>query len=149
MNEFFLSTYINKIDPKGRVSLPSSFRTILNTNNTDNVIIFKSLTKQCLEGCSVNYLREFDNIINQLDPLSYEKDSFLTTIFGDSVQINFDQDGRIVINKKYLDYANIKDNALFVGKGKTFEIWNSDIFNVYSENCRKFAIENFKLLKNK
>lgn len=147
MYNLFLSNYTNKIDQKGRVSLPSSFRDVINKEMQNKFIIYKSILKQCLEGANLSYISRLDESISNMDPFSEEKDAFATTIFSDSVAIEFDQDGRIVIPKSYLQYANISDNSIFVGKGKTFEIWNPDLFTLYSKQCREFAIKNAKMLK--
>ena len=147
MSGLFLSTYSNKIDTKGRVSLPASFRDVIMKDNETNVIIYKSLAKQCLEGCNNSYIEKLQNAIDKFDPFSQEKDAFETAIFSDSISLDIDKDGRVNIPKKYTQYAKIENIALFVGKGKTFEIWNKDEYEKYSIKCREFAINNAKLIK--
>jgi MraZ protein len=147
MNSLFLSNYLNKIDKKNRVSIPSGFREIISREGSSSVFIFKSITKKCLEGAASSYVNDLSVAINNMDPFSEEKDAFSTAIFGDSVSIDIDGDGRVLIPKLYLNYADIEEDAFFVGKGRTFEIWNKDTFAEHLENCRKFAVENSKLLK--
>ncbi len=147
MNSLFLSNYLNKIDKKNRVSIPSSFREIISREGSSSVFIFKSITKNCLEGSGISYINDLSSSINNMDPFSQEKDAFSTAIFGDSISIEIDNEGRSLIPKAYLNYARIEEEAFFVGKGRTFEIWNKEKFNEHLENCRKFALENSKLLK--
>ena len=147
MSGLFLSTYSNKIDAKGRVSLPASFRDIIMKDNETNVVIYKSLSKQCLEGCSNSYIEKLQNAIEKFDPFSPEKDAFETAIFSESISLDIDKDGRVNIPKQYTQYAHIENIALFVGKGKTFEIWNQETYEEYSSKCRSFAVKNATLIK--
>lgn len=147
MNSLFLSNYLNKIDKKNRISIPSAFREVISRESCSSVFIFKSITKNCLEGSGISYINNLNSSIDSMDPFSPEKDAFSTAIFGDSISIDIDSEGRVLIPKAYLNYADIKEEAFFVGKGNIFEIWNKDKFNEHLENCRKFAVENSKLLK--
>ncbi len=147
MKGLFLSIYDNKVDNKGRVSIPAQFRDVIVSEDNNNVIVYKSLTKDCLEGCTSSHITNLSNAISNFDPFSQEKDSFATAIFAESIALEFDKDGRINIPKQYTSYADISTNALFVGKGHTFEIWNPEKFKLYSEECRKFAVQNAKMLK--
>lgn len=147
MGTLFLSTYENKIDQKGRVSMPSSFRDIITKESNTSVVVYKSLSKPCLEGCTIAHIEKLQTAIDNFDPFSTEKDAFETAIFSDSISLDIDKDGRVNIPKKYTQYAKIENVALFVGKGKTFEIWNKDEYEKYSIKCREFAINNAKLIK--
>ena len=145
----FLSTYENKIDTKGRVSMPSSFREIILKEGAFSVIVYKSLSqaKCCLEGCTTSHIEKLQTAIDNFDPFSEERDCFETALFSDSISLDIDKDGRINIPKKYTQYANISNIALFVGKGKTFEIWNPAEYEKYSTSCREFARQNAKMIK--
>ena len=147
MGSLFLSTYENKIDAKGRVSMPASFRDLVAKENNTNIVIYKSLHKQCLEGCTNSHIEKLQMAIENFDPFSQEKDAFETAIFSDSISLDIDKDGRVNIPKKYSQYAKIDNIALFVGKGKTFEIWNPTEYEQYSIKCREFAVQNAKLIK--
>ncbi len=144
----FFSSYNNKIDKKGRISMPSNFReSIISHTGKSSVILYKSLTKDALEGSTLNYILNINKAISSFDPFSKEKDFFSTAIFAESVNLDIDQEGRIIIPKNYLNYAKINEQAMFIGKGSTFEIWNPDAFEKYSKECREFAIQNAKMIK--
>jgi len=147
MVALFLSTYSNKIDTKGRVSMPASFRDIITKDNETNVVVYKSLSKTCLEGCTNAYIEKLQEAVNKFDPFSQEKDAFETAIFSESVSLDIDKDGRVNIPKQYIQYAKIDAVALFVGKGRTFEIWNPKEYEEYSAKCRSFAVKNATLIK--
>ena len=133
----FLSTFENKVDSKGRVSLPSSFRNVLLENNQTCVVLYESSINNCIEGCSLDRIEELSKKIDDLDPFSSEKDAFATIILGGSSQASFDKDGRILLPKNLINFANITDNATFVGKGQIFEIWQPKLFEEYQKEARQ------------
>lgn len=146
-HKLFLSTYLNKIDKKSRVSIPSQFREVLSQSGSNSVVIFKSISKKCLEAASIEYISMLNDAISKLDPFSEAKDAFATSIFSESVVLEFDKDGRIIIPKIYIDYTKIDENAFFVGKGQTFEIWDPVGFEQYSAKCKEFSLKNRESLK--
>ena len=127
--------------------MPASFRDIITKENDTNVVIYKSLTKNCLEGCTNITIEKMQEKIETFDTFSPERDAFETAIFAESIALDIDKDGRINIPKQYTQFAKIEGNALFVGKGKTFEIWKPEEYEEYSKKCREFAIKNSNLIK--
>ncbi len=77
--------------------------------------------------------------IDRLDPFSDERDAFATAILGGSVQLAFDGEGRIMLPALLIEAAGLSEQATFVGKGRTFEIWQPDAFNAYAANARDMA----------
>ena len=57
-----------------------------------------------------------------------ELDDLTAMLFADARQLAFDVTGRIVIPAELLQHAGIKDTAVFVGRGNSFQIWNPDAF---------------------
>ena len=82
----FLSQYFNKIDKKGRVSLPSAFRNILPKDNKSELILFKSLKFPTIEGCSYERINKIAERIDKLDIFSDDQDDFSTSIFSEIVR---------------------------------------------------------------
>ena len=144
----FLSKYLNNIDKKWRVSVPSSYRIVLNNQVSSGVIAYPSIRHKCLELCSVQRLEELSLIIQRLDPYSVERDAFETTILGESIHLPFDSEGRVVLPKSLAEYAGLEDKAYFVGKGLVFEMWNPNRFEEYLVHAKKIAEDNRGLLKN-
>lgn len=143
----FLSTFINKVDNKGRVSIPAQFRNYLNVDGNNVVIIYQSFVNDCIEGCDLDYIKKISNAINDLDPFSEERDAFATAVLGSAIQLSIDSDGRIIIPQELLQKADIKDSAVFVGKGSNFEIWQVDKFNQYSQKAKLLAKDKRGMLK--
>ena len=96
----FLSHYINKVDKKGRVSLPSSFRNVLPKENKNEIILFKSLKFPSIEGCSSERINKIANRIDELDIFSDDQDDFATSIFSEIIPTNLDKEGRFLIPDK-------------------------------------------------
>ena len=124
----FLSTYANKVDRKGRVSVPAPFRTALLgqslAQSFPGIVLFRSSTHACLEGFSYATMEELSARLDHYDLFSSAQDDLATTIFAEAVQLPFDPEGRIVIPEHLLKHAGIDDQAMFVGLGRKFQIWN-------------------------
>ena len=123
----FLSSYENKIDKKGRVSVPATFRSHLSSMGYNGFVSYPSFNHPALEGCSQDRIEKLSNTIDSLNPFEEKRDFFATSILSDSENLQFDTEGRISLSEKLLDHAKIKNNVLFVGLGKTFQIWEPKI----------------------
>jgi MraZ protein len=145
----FLSRYINKIDTKGRVSIPAGYRSALATENFTGIIVYPSFKNNCIEACSMSRLQELSEIIQNLDPYSDERDAFETIVLGEAVQLQFDSEGRVVLPADLTEQTSISGKACFVGKGLVFEIWNPDNFEQHLKQAREVAQANRMILKNK
>jgi MraZ protein len=135
----FLSTFTNKIDKKGRVSIPAPFRTALAGQEFHGIIAYSSFINPCIEACGYDRIAKLHETIETLDPFSEERDAFATTILGGSSQISFDGEGRVLLPEALIEDAELEGQALFVGKGETFEIWQPKAFEEYAEHARKLA----------
>jgi len=67
------------------------------------------------------------------------RDAFLTFFLGNSTQLITDEEGRVLIPKKLTDEVGLTNEAIFVGKGRTFEVWNVDEFNIYIEKVKEIV----------
>ncbi len=135
----FLSSYINKIDKKGRVSVPASFRSSLSQQSFPGIIAYSSFVNPCIEACGINRIEILSQTIDSLDPYSEVRDAFATTILGGCVQLAFDGEGRIILPENLIEFAELDDSACFVGKGATFEIWQPKVFEEYAARAREMA----------
>ena len=143
----FLSTYENKLDKKGRVSVPSSFRSYLSNLGYNGIICYPSFNNQCLEAWPQDRIEKITNAIDNLNPFEEKKDFFATSILAESVNLQFDSEGRILLSSKLLKHAKIKTSMLFVGQGKTFQIWEPTSFEKFRVNARKKSNINRNSLK--
>ena len=143
----FLSTYENKIDKKGRVSVPASFRSYLSNLGYNGVICYPSFNNQSIEAWPQDRVEKISNSIDTLNPFEEKRDFFATSILSESINFQFDSEGRISLTPKLLKHAKIKNSMVFVGQGKTFQIWEPTIFEKFKVNARKKANLNRASLK--
>jgi len=132
----FLSTYENKLDKKGRVSVPSSFRSYLSNLGYNGVICYPSFNNQSIEAWPQDRIEKISNAIDALSPFEEKKDYFATSILSESINLQFDGEGRISLTPKLLKHARIKNSMLFVGQGKTFQIWEPTTFEKFRTKSR-------------
>jgi len=143
----FLSSFENKIDKKGRVSVPSSFRTYLNSKGFNSFIAYPSFNHAALEGCAQDRIEKLSDSIDSLGPFDDKRDYFATSILSQSISLNFDSEGRVTIPEKLLKHAKIKTNIIFVGLGKVFQIWDPNSFEKFKSIAKKKSYLNRSILK--
>ena len=143
----FLSSFENKIDKKGRVSVPATFRSHLSSMGYNGFITYPSFNHYALEACSQDRIEKLSNTIDSLNPFEEKRDYFATSILSESENLQFDTEGRVFFSKKLLNHAKIKTNVLFVGLGKTFQVWEPTNFEKFKDIARKRAFKNRSNLK--
>ena len=143
----FLSTYENKLDKKGRVSVPASYRSYLSNIGYNGIICFPSFNNQSIESWPQDRIEKISNTIDALNPFEEKRDFFATSILSESINLQFDSEGRISLTPKLLKHAKIKNNMVFVGQGKTFQIWEPTIFEKFKVNAKKKSNLNRASLK--
>lgn len=143
----FMDTITNKVDAKGRVSLPSDYRAIVKELSTE-IVCYRSLSAPCIEGCLEDTLDKLaTEIENSTDFFSETQDNLTNLIFGDAKRFPFDSTGRIVLTEKLLQHAGITDTAVFVGKGRKFQIWNPENWAKEEAHIRAEVMKNRPVLK--
>ena len=143
----FLSTYENKLDKKGRVSVPASFRSHLSNLGYNGVICYPSFNNSSIEACSQDRIEKISSAIESLNPFEEKRDYFATSVLSESVSLQFDSEGRVLFPEKLLKHAKIKNEILFVGLGKTFQIWEPKSFEKFKIFAKKKAFKNRSSLK--
>ena len=143
----FLSTYENKLDKKGRVSVPASFRSYLSNLGYNGVVCYPSFNNQSIEAWPQDRIEKISNTIDALNPFEEKRDFFATSILSESENLQFDTEGRVSLSEKLVKHAMIKTNILFVGLGKTFQIWEPKNFEKFKIVARKKAYQNRSNLK--
>lgn len=143
----FMDTVINKVDAKGRVSLPADYRAIVKELSTE-IVCYRSLSAPCIEGCLEETLDKLANVIEDAtDFFSETQDNLTNLIFGDAKRFTFDSTGRIMLSEKLLKHAGITDTAVFVGKGRKFQIWNPQNWAKEEARIRAEVMKNRPVLK--
>lgn len=118
----FFGTFTNKLDAKGRLSVPAPFRAVIQGRGLTSVAIHPSLFESCLEGAGFD---RFENLEAQIS------DTFVPAASNDAAELimaelrelPLDGEGRVVLPDEFIAKANLKDSAAFVGQGRKFQIW--------------------------
>ena len=144
--DLFVSQFFNKIDKKGRVSFPALFRSVLPKGNKNEIILFKSLKHNAIEGCNITRIKEISNRINNLDFFSDDQDDFATSIFSEIIPTNLDKEGRFLIPENLKTHSNIKEKVTFIGQGNFFQMWEPEAALLRLKESRKRLISKKKTL---
>ncbi|MEN3953119.1 division/cell wall cluster transcriptional repressor MraZ [Iodidimonas sp. SYSU 1G8] len=133
----FLSTYANKIDKKGRVSVPASFRAEFDKDDP-KFVAFPHTGERCIEGWDRARIGQLTDAMDRYPPLSSEYNA-LGYLLGQSREMSVDPEGRITLPLYLLEYAGITDSVVFVGQGKSFQIWSPENYEEFGGRMRPVA----------
>lgn len=133
----FLSTITNKIDKKGRVSVPAQFRTYLSQQEFPGLVLFRSIVHPILEGCGYNTLMKLSQAEEMAALSPHKEHDYAALMFAEAQMLSFDSEGRVTIPAEFLGYANIQEQMTFVGRGARFEIWQPEHFEMHHQGLRQ------------
>jgi MraZ protein len=136
--ELFLSTFVNKVDRKGRVSVPATFRAAVADQSFSGIVVFPSFRHEALDASGIKRMEEMSERLNSLDEFSEEHEN-LSMLFASSQALPFDPEGRIMLPENLAAYAHITESAAFVGLGKSFQIWEPNRFADHQATLRERA----------
>lgn len=134
----FISQVVNRLDAKGRVSVPAPFRQVLAQQRMEGFYCAKSATCPTLNGYGEELLVDLDQTLKHLNPLSADYAAQATNVYGDANFLEFDREGRVRLPDELIAHAGIQERVLFLGLNRIFEIWNPDTFpSVHAERMAK------------
>jgi MraZ protein len=137
----FFGTHENKVDKKGRVSVPATFRAAIGMQNVPGIIIFPSWNAPgAYEGCRGDFLETLSSTMESMELFS-EQDVMADLVFGAAVQLQWDAEGRIVLPEKVIKRIGLTDSVAFVGRGLTFQLWEPNRFYAEEEERLQRARE--------
>jgi len=141
----FLGTHTNRLDAKGRVSIPAPFRAALRPEGGGNatVVLRPSHTHPCVEGWTEAGFHALARPLDTIDMFSESHDDLAAAIFADAYPMEADKEGRIVLPEFLVAHANLADSVVFMGLGRTFQIWEP----AAAERRRSEARERVRALK--
>ncbi len=144
----FVSTFTNKIDAKGRVSIPAPFRSILERDGyAGGIYTYPSLDAPALDAGGERLAKKIDGLLSGLPDYSDERDELSVALYGDVKILTIDGDGRIVLPEELRNHAGLKTHVTFVGLGDKFQIWEPHAFQERRKNARAKVRNHRKLLR--
>jgi MraZ protein len=132
----FVSTFTNRLDAKGRVSIPASFRAVLAVDGFDGLYCCPTLDRQAVDAGGNRFRETIRSSLSQFEPFSEDHEFLSTTLIGESEILKIDQDGRVILTEALKAHAGISDKVTFVGQGYKFQIWEPDRFAAYREEAK-------------
>ena len=122
----FLGTHQNRLDAKGRVSIPAPFRAGLRSGSESGacaVVLRPSHKHSCIEAWPIEVFNALAGPVDRLDLFSDEEDDFTTALYADAHRLEADKEGRVLLPDMLVAHAGLADAVCFMGKGPTFQIW--------------------------
>jgi len=119
----FLSTTVNRIDRKGRVSVPGPFRAALTDQSFVGIVLMKSPIHAALEGFAPAMMEDIANRLDVFPMFSNDQDDLAAATLAEAVPLAFDGEGRITLPDELAAYAGLTDDVAFVGMGRKFQMW--------------------------
>lgn len=135
----FVSNFTNRLDAKGRVSIPASFRAVLARDGYEGLCVVPSLDSQALDAGGNALLSEINQLIESYPPYSEERDTLSSALLGTSEVLKTDAEGRIILTESLKSFAGVRDQVTFVGHGHKFQIWEPETFRVHLDAARAKA----------
>jgi MraZ protein len=114
--------YEHTIDAKNRVFIPAKYKDALGNNFK---ITYNKLINQCILVYSEEEWQEMQKKVKSLPSVQYQY--FIREICSNTVDVQLDSQGRIVIPQYLKEKVGLTKNALFLGVGNHAEIWAPDV----------------------
>jgi MraZ protein len=132
----FLSNGTNRIDAKGRVSIPAHFRSILQKQDRTELYALRALEVPAMDVGGADLLETYEARIAQEDPFLRTAEDMSFYVHGDGAFLKIDQDGRITMTDFIRAHTGITTEVAFVGRGTFFQIWEPDRLETYRAEVR-------------
>jgi MraZ protein len=145
----FIDTFVNKIDRKGRVSVPAPFRAALAGLPFHGIVALPSFKFKAVQCAGIDWMEGIKaRLSSSSDLFSEEHDDLTMALFSSAKQLAFDGEGRVQLPEELAKEANITDVAAFVGRGEHFEIWEPKALERYRTEARKRALEKGRTVRS-
>lgn len=132
----FLSSAVNKIDAKGRVSVPAHFRAVVQQRGYTDLYAIRQLDVPALDVGGLDLLDRYEERIAQEDPFRQEADDMSFFVHGDGAFLKLDQDGRITVGDFVREHTGISTDVAFVGRGTFFQMWEPERLRAHAADVR-------------
>ena len=132
--------HLNKIDKKGRVSVPKPYREAVLAEGFAGVYIYPYFKYPALEGAGEAFMQRLsESMEDNLDLFSDEQEDIAAITLENAFQLAFDSEGRIVLPQELSVHARLSDQALFVGRGSRFQIWSPEAYQEHRSGALERA----------
>jgi MraZ protein len=119
----FVSNVTLRLDSKGRVSVPASFRSVLGRDGFDGLYCYPALDRSAIDAGGNALMAEIEALIARYAPFSAAREQFALALYGTSETLKIDGEGRVVLSESLKRHAGITEAVSFIGLGHKFQIW--------------------------
>jgi MraZ protein len=137
----FVATYHNKIDAKGRVSVPARFRLLLADEPFQGVYCMPSPFESAIHAGGSSWLNSLSGMIGAHDPTGEAHDTFAYALLAKTSELSFDGEGRVVVPEALLTHAGITEQIAFVGLGTYFAMWEPKALDARIAEAQREAMK--------
>jgi len=142
----FIGEYDCKLDPKGRLSVPSGLYKQFDARYRERFIINRSIFQKCLVLYPVDAWEQIMQDLSKLNRFIKENDTFIRMFTNGATQVELDGAGRILIPKKLLDYASAEKDVVLNAHLNKVEIWSKQLFE---QGLSQLSDKDFEALAEK
>ena len=139
----FVSNLTLRLDSKGRVSIPASFRSVLARDGFAGLYCYPALDRPAIDAGGNALMKEIESLIARYAPFSEEREQLALALYGTSETLKIDGEGRVSLSENLKQHAGIMDQVAFIGLGHKFQIWEPGRF----QNELAEATEKVRALK--
>ena len=124
----FLSNATNRIDAKGRVSVPAGFRSVLVERGIQELYCLQDFIYPAISVGGPDLLDRYERQIASVDPFSPEANRMSLLVHGGGVFMRLDAEGRLMVTDFIRDFTGISTEVTFVGRSDHFQLWQPQAF---------------------
>lgn len=137
----FLSNATNRVDAKGRVSVPSAFRNILSASGIEELYCFQDFHYPAINVGGPELLARFERRLSELDPFAPEASRMSLLIHGGGIYMKLDSEGRLTVTDFIRSFTGIEGEVTFVGRADYFQLWRPEGF-LEAQNAAREELRN-------
>lgn len=121
----FIGDYSAKVDAKGRVFLPSAFRKVLKAEDEASLMLREDVFQKCLVLYPQSvWNTQLDELRRDLRLWNKKEQMMLRQFVLGTESVELDKEGRLLISKQKLQFAEIGDDVRFLAMIDRIEIWS-------------------------
>lgn len=145
----FLGTHQNRLDAKGRISIPAAFRAAMkDADGTTALILRPSHKHACIEAWPAAAFNALAKPLEGMDLFSEDREDMAISLYADAHAAEADKEGRILLPEALVAHAGLRDTATFLGAGRVFHIWEPAAAEQHKQEARERARANGVLRAN-
>ncbi|HDJ32741.1 MAG TPA: division/cell wall cluster transcriptional repressor MraZ [Bacteroidetes bacterium] len=136
----FIGDFTCKVDAKGRVMLPSTFKRQLPAEAQDTFVVKKDIFEQCLVLYPLHEWERQNQIIRErINPYRKDHNRFLRNFYRGAAELVLDGSNRILIPRRLLAEVGIDKEVVLAGQDSRIEIWPAESYGRMEESEDEFA----------